>query len=872
MLGLGLVIVFLVFSIMFVSAERFRIDYTKTHACTCTLKIDGKNLGDPMSKVVSLSPGSHMLYITCDRGHSHPTCAIETKITAITGTFKDGSTKKLSKRSEWKGFTAFYGIGYNAAGLPSIMSGYNKIPGADALYNLDTRLVELSYKFSTSAACVPTTEVCDGKDNDCDGNIDEDVTRSCGSSNVGECSFGTQSCSAGNWNTCSGEIFSSVETCDNLDNDCDGDVDEGCNTHFCNAINLDVYKGVRGTYARPPTGLSGDINYVNLDRSNTDLTAADLDGVDVLIIGDRNFENPVQWANAPNYVNPLDTELAVIKTAWKNGMDVILIGDNGQGASGLAQKANYWSAIITNHLTDSMTYTNYAINYGGSSVVPVTPNLVEFPFLNGAQFSLANNGIWSPGLISASSPAKCAARTSLDGNCFVSYLPEASDHGYLFVSGNAFLGSDVYTKNLIEQSCTVSKTYYRDADDDKYGNLTDFVSALSIPAGYVTDNQDCDDNDVAINPGAIEICDDGVDNNCDGQKDEGCGTLNTYYLDSDGDDYGNSTNSITAYSAPIGYVDNGNDCNDNDANINPLASDSDCNGIDNNCNILVDEDYVVSATSCGLGICASTGSLECINGDEFDSCSMGAPNSKKCDGLDNDCDGVIDDNCINPDDSSPIINLIAPFGGQIFYGAFYFVNFIFDVNDQSDISSCYVNVSGNLHNVDNISKTVSNSVEVNLSSGNYSAMVFCNDTFGNLGNSSEVLFSVEQFGICSVDANCSDDYKEARYCDGDDLYETFHDFSCIGGNCVENVSEVLVKECRYDCKRGRCVSDGDDDDDDPSDYFVVGGVGLDLINVSDNVYLESRHVDDVGLFWIWILLLIAGIVLLMIMIVWARVD
>ncbi|MBT7102658.1 hypothetical protein HN935_04065 [archaeon] len=219
----------------------------------------------------------------------------------------------------------------------------------------------------------------------------------------------------------------------------------------CNAINLDVYKGERGTYVLPPTGLSGDINYVSLDRSATDLTAADLDEVSVLIIGDRNFENSDQWADAPTYVNSLDTELSVIKTAWENGMDVILIGDNGAASGG--QKANYWSADVANYLTDSMNYADSAVNYGGSSVNPVTPDLVEFPFLDGVSFSLANDGLWSPGLISVISPAKCAARTSLDGSCFVSYLPETDDHGYLFVSGNAFVGSDVYTKNLIEQSC-----------------------------------------------------------------------------------------------------------------------------------------------------------------------------------------------------------------------------------------------------------------------------------------------------------------------------------------------------------------------------------------------------------------------------------
>jgi cysteine-rich repeat protein len=62
---------------------------------------------------------------------------------------------------------------------------------------------------------------------------------------------------------------------------------------------------------------------------------------------------------------------------------------------------------------------------------------------------------------------------------------------------------------------TVS-TYYRDADSDGFGNAADSTQACSPPAGYVSDNTDCDDTNAAVHPGAAEICDN-VDNNCDGQ-------------------------------------------------------------------------------------------------------------------------------------------------------------------------------------------------------------------------------------------------------------------------------------------------------------------------------------------------------------------
>lgn len=140
---------------------------------------------------------------------------------------------------------------------------------------------------------------------------------------------------------------------------------------------------------------------------------------------------------------------------------------------------------------------------------------------------------------------------------------------------------------VIENSC-IPVTWYLDSDGDGFGSPFLFVIECEMPEFFVGNNSDCVDDNNTVYPGAMEICD-GLDNDCDGAIDEGVGS--TWYQDSDGDGYGNISISQVACSQPIGYVANSSDCDDTDNSINPAASEV-CDGIDNDCDGAIDENLI----------------------------------------------------------------------------------------------------------------------------------------------------------------------------------------------------------------------------------------------------------------------------------------
>ena len=100
---------------------------------------------------------------------------------------------------------------------------------------------------------------------------------------------------------------------------------------------------------------------------------------------------------------------------------------------------------------------------------------------------------------------------------------------------------------------------------------------------------DCNDDNASIHPNATEVCD-GVDNNCDGFTDDATADdAPTWYADADGDTYGGDVITLIQCDAPEGFVAEANDCDDLDATTHPEAAEV-CDGLDNDCDGLVDGD------------------------------------------------------------------------------------------------------------------------------------------------------------------------------------------------------------------------------------------------------------------------------------------
>lgn len=204
---------------------------------------------------------------------------------------------------------------------------------------------------------------------------------------------------------------------------------------------------------------------------------------------------------------------------------------------------------------------------------------------------------------------------------------------------------------------------YVDRDGDGYGTEEKTLNCYcgtDAPLGYSFKKGDCKDLNRYINPGVKEICN-GHDDNCDGLTDpENSGECNNYYKDKDGDGYGiDESRCLCVSEGEFAALERG-DCDDNNRKVTPVAKEI-CNGVDDNCNSEIDEGentegcrpFYYDADGDGYGIennskclCKADG---LYRGEMSGDCNDNNPSiypgaHEYFDRLDNNCNGLIDEN------------------------------------------------------------------------------------------------------------------------------------------------------------------------------------------------------------------------------------
>jgi hypothetical protein len=156
----------------------------------------------------------------------------------------------------------------------------------------------------------------------------------------------------------------------------------------------------------------------------------------------------------------------------------------------------------------------------------------------------------------------------------------------------------------IDQNCNfiadenVSISLYPDSDGDGFGSTEGMIEGCSLSDEYSDNEDDCNDNNAAINPAAEELCDQ-QDNDCNELVDDD--VTGFIFSDNDNDGYGDPLATIDGCTAQAGEATNGDDCDDNDATLNPGSVDipddsidQDCSGGDLTCSTTTTEVHTIS--------------------------------------------------------------------------------------------------------------------------------------------------------------------------------------------------------------------------------------------------------------------------------------
>ncbi|MEK7257444.1 MAG: MopE-related protein, partial [Bacteroidota bacterium] len=153
----------------------------------------------------------------------------------------------------------------------------------------------------------------------------------------------------------------------------------------------------------------------------------------------------------------------------------------------------------------------------------------------------------------------------------------------------ALPGASISWSSSLDGFLGAGTSFYITADQLAEGNHT--ITATATDGGGLTDQESVIINVTRIGgPGCgVEICN-GLDDDCDNLIDDDDPSVtgaSMWYADNDDDTYGDATNALAGCDQPAGYVGNQTDCDDDNANIHPNATEL-CNGQDDNCDNIVD--------------------------------------------------------------------------------------------------------------------------------------------------------------------------------------------------------------------------------------------------------------------------------------------
>ncbi len=460
------------------------------------------------------------------------------------------------------------------------------------------------------------TEQCDGVDDDCDGSIDEGVTSTYyadvdgdgygdPASSIDDCSvpsgYATNELDCNDRNATAAPGL--VEVCDSVDNDCDGTVDDGVTYTYYADFDGDGY----GNAAVTVTGCSAPSAYIS-DYTDCDDT--------------NRSRSPGLTESCDGLDNDCDSLVDEgLLTTWYTDSDADGYGDIA--ASIEACTAPSGTVANYNDCDDSNSSRNPGLTEACDGLDNDCDSTIDEGLYATFYADRDADGYGDP----TTSVFDCAGPSG-----YVSDGTDCDDTTILRYPGNAERCDEVDNDCDGVVDNEVTSRYYADSDGDFYGDAALPVDSCSPPDGYVSENTDCDDTLSNVSPGTIEVCD-LIDNDCDTEIDEG--VTSVWYRDGDADGYGNSAESAELCGTEIGYVTSAGDCWDEDGTVYPGASES-ADGVDDDCDGDVDEGTDASDDD-GDGYSEDGGDCDDNNA------ARSPSDIEIADGVDQDCDGVSDE-------------------------------------------------------------------------------------------------------------------------------------------------------------------------------------------------------------------------------------